>query len=66
MQDHGNKRKNPRSWQEIQGYPRLSKLMTRKPRRQALGCDENIMDVETKWERIETEVLLLIATDCWE
>ena len=30
--------KNPRSWQEIQDYPRLSKILARKPRRQALGC----------------------------
>ena len=29
--------KNPRSWQEIQDYPRLSKILARKPRRQALG-----------------------------
>ena len=29
--------KNLRSWQEIQDYPRLSKILARKPRRQALG-----------------------------
>ena len=34
-----NKWKNPRSWQEIQDYPRLSKILARKPRRQALGSN---------------------------
>ena len=29
--------KNPRPRQEIQDYPRLSKILARKPRRQALG-----------------------------
>ena len=29
--------KNPRSWQEIQDYPRLSKILAKKPRRQAWG-----------------------------
>ena len=29
--------KNPRSWQKIQNYPRLSKILARKPIRQALG-----------------------------
>ena len=29
--------KNPRSWQEIQDYPRFFKILARKPRRHALG-----------------------------
>ena len=29
--------KNPRFWQKIQDYPSLSKILVRKPRRQALG-----------------------------
>ena len=29
--------KNPWSWQEIEDYPRLSKILARKPRRQALS-----------------------------
>ena len=30
--------KNSRSWREIQDYPRLSKILAKKARRQALGC----------------------------
>ena len=36
--------KNPRSWQVIQDYSRLSKILARKPRRQALGCQRHSFD----------------------
>ena len=34
---------NPKSWQEIEDYPRLSKILARKQRRQALGKSSNFM-----------------------
>ena len=32
--------KNPRSWQEIQDYPRLSKMLARKPKTPSTGPPE--------------------------
>ena len=37
--------KNPKSWQEIQSYPTLFKIIAREPGRQALGELTNLAEV---------------------